>query len=195
MPGRWKDNGSGQAYWDANDTGPDQLPAPSGAPDMRLPVTPMPDVPKGDPGTLKPGDPGWNGGPAYRDPNARIVRTPSNNSEGPGGITGNAQNPDFRQPGVSMPGPTDPKIQPVPFTLTPGEKGDWSMQGGATPLSGSSDAVLAGMQSMYGGAPTPSRTMSAMPAAPAMDATTALRMRLSRDPSNPLLGAIGAGQV
>lgn len=178
--GRWKLNNDGSRYYDPNDSGPDQTAPPSATPDA--PVAPQY---RGSGGAV--GDIPTGGG--------TVGDILTRNSEGPGGITGHAQDPNFRQPGVSMPGPTDPKIQPVPFTLTPGDKGDWSMQGGATPLSGSSDAVLAGMQSMYGGAPTPSRTMSAMPAAPAMDATTALRMRLSRDPSNPLLGAIGSGQV
>lgn len=145
MPGRWK-LGPGGAYYDSQDTGPNQVdpPPPAAA---AAPVAPQPGgydgsgIGAGLPGTggvQTPQGQGYvdNAQPAYME----------NGQQWYGRKGGGETTFSTTAPGA---GPTDMPSRMGPMVLQPGEGGMWGMNGGA-PMSFKD--MLAAIRAQYGGA-------------------------------------------
>ncbi len=207
--GRWKDNGQGQAYYDANDSGPDQIAAPPLS-------TPSGQTPGQYGGTARPGyHIEWSGGVtggAHEVPdNPSDPRTPP--------LTGKdlfQQSPDLVKgpqfPGYN-PGPYDPNApkygfndpKPPPGTprpempminpsfLAPGQDGSWQMDGG----QGSTiEQILTALQAKFGGSPgVMGKVAGAITAQPQSQsalqrAATAIQARRAQPSGGSLLAAV-----
>lgn len=124
--GRWKDNGSGQAYWDANDSGPDQIAPPTQA------TTSVPT--SGQPGTLPTGP---------RFPSAGSVTAPIQ--------TNDTFDPSKKIDNTGVAGGVD---RGRPLKILPDGQGGWSHDGGssAKPAAGTIEQILEMLKGRFGGA-------------------------------------------